>query len=279
MSENTSSIPFSAQMRSSNSEMSTAFKPSFTSAYGYITQLGKIIHYENGIFDIFKVEDGLSVEYTDGTTKTLPIDESAEIVVDTALSSESTNPVQNKVINAALGNKVDAVSGKGLSTNDYTTAEKNKLSGIAANANNYSLPTAGTNALGGVKTTSTVDSASGLTASPIVNGVVYYHDTTYGNVTTSAAGLMSAADKSKLNGFSDASNYVLKTDIVNMYKYKGSVASYSLLPSTGNVNGDVYNVETDGQNYAWNGTAWDSLGGVFAVSEITNSDIDAILSL
>jgi hypothetical protein len=279
MSENTSSIPFSAQMRSSNSDMSTAFKPSFTSAYGYITQLGKIIHYENGIFDIFKVEDGLFVEYTDGTTKTLPIDESAEIVVDAALSSESTNPVQNKVINAALGNKVDAVSGKGLSTNDYTTAEKNKLSGIAANANNYSLPTAGTNALGGVKTTSTVDSANGLTASPIVNGVVYYHDTTYGNVTTSAAGLMSAADKSKLNGFSDASNYALKSDIVNMYKYKGSVASYALLPSTGNVNGDVYNVETDGQNYAWNGTAWDSLGGVFAVSEITNSDIDAILSL
>lgn len=35
--------------------------------------------------------------------------------------------------------KVDKVSGKGLSTNDYTTAEKNKLAGIAANANNYTL--------------------------------------------------------------------------------------------------------------------------------------------
>ena len=33
-------------------------------------------------------------------------------------------------------------SGKGLSTNDYTTTEKNKLAGIASNANNYSLPTA-----------------------------------------------------------------------------------------------------------------------------------------
>lgn len=32
-------------------------------------------------------------------------------------------------------NKVDKVSGKGLSTNDYTTAEKTKLSGIANNAN------------------------------------------------------------------------------------------------------------------------------------------------
>ena len=34
-----------------------------------------------------------------------------------------------------LNNKVDKVSGKGLSTNDYTTADKNKLSGIATGAN------------------------------------------------------------------------------------------------------------------------------------------------
>ena len=38
-------------------------------------------------------------------------------------------------VKTLLGKKVDAVDGKGLSTNDYTTAEKNKLSGIAANAN------------------------------------------------------------------------------------------------------------------------------------------------
>lgn len=59
----------------------------------------------------------------------------SEIVIDSALSGTSTNPVQNKVINTALGNKVDKVSGKGLSTNDYTTAEKTKLSGIAEGAN------------------------------------------------------------------------------------------------------------------------------------------------
>lgn len=35
---------------------------------------------------------------------------------------------------SALNNKVDKVSGKGLSTNDYTTTEKNKLSGIATGA-------------------------------------------------------------------------------------------------------------------------------------------------
>lgn len=75
-------------------------------------------------------------------------------IVDSALSSTSTNPVQNKVVNTAISNlntlvgdtsvasqisnavanKVDKVDGKGLSTNDYTTDEKNKLSGIATGA-------------------------------------------------------------------------------------------------------------------------------------------------
>ena len=52
------------------------------------------------------------------------------VTVDDALSGTSENPVQNKVIKGVLDTKVDAVSGKGLSSNDYTTAEKNKLSGI-----------------------------------------------------------------------------------------------------------------------------------------------------
>ena len=56
------------------------------------------------------------------------------IAVDSELSSASENPVQNKVVKEALDKKVDAVSGKGLSTNDYSTEDKNKLSGIEAGA-------------------------------------------------------------------------------------------------------------------------------------------------
>lgn len=44
-------------------------------------------------------------------------------------------------------NKVDKVDGKGLSTNDYTDADKKKLNSLE----NYTLPTAGENILGGVK--------------------------------------------------------------------------------------------------------------------------------
>lgn len=47
--------------------------------------------------------------------------------------------------------KVDKVTGKGLSTNDYTTDEKTKLSGIETGANKYSLPTASASTKGGVK--------------------------------------------------------------------------------------------------------------------------------
>ncbi len=37
-------------------------------------------------------------------------------------------------VNELASNKVDKVSGKGLSTNDYTTDEKNKLAGIESGA-------------------------------------------------------------------------------------------------------------------------------------------------
>lgn len=52
----------------------------------------------------------------------------------------SSNESVVSALNSAIGNKVDKVSGKGLSTNDYTTAEKTKLSGIASGANNYTHP-------------------------------------------------------------------------------------------------------------------------------------------
>lgn len=91
--------------------------------------------------------------------------------------------------------KVDKVNGKGLSTNDYTTTEKNKLAGIEANANNYSLPTASADTLGGIKV------GANLT---ITNGVLSADAQAVDEATTTTAGLMSAADKVKLNGI-DAS--------------------------------------------------------------------------
>lgn len=84
-----------------------------------------------------------------------------------------------------LGKKVDKITGKGLSTNDYTTTEKNKLAGIATNANNYSLPVAST-ALGGVK--------SGTDITVDKNGNVSVNDDSHNHIISNIDGLQNALD-------------------------------------------------------------------------------------
>lgn len=56
----------------------------------------------------------------------------SNVVVDSVLSDTSENPVQNKVVTKAINAKVDKVEGKQLSTEDFTTALKNKLEGLNA---------------------------------------------------------------------------------------------------------------------------------------------------
>ena len=65
-------------------------------------------------------------------------------------------------VSSQINTKVDKVSGKGLSTNDFTSAEKTKLAGIATGANNYSLPAATASALGGVVIGSNITNSAGL---------------------------------------------------------------------------------------------------------------------
>lgn len=103
-------------------------------------------------------------------------------------------------------------------------------------------------------------------------------NTTYSPATSSSNGLMSSSDKAKLDAFGAASTYALKTDLSSVYKYKGSKATYSALPASGNTTGDVWNVESDGMNYAWTGSAWDALGAAFSVESISNAEIDSILA-
>lgn len=295
------------------------------------------------------------------------------------------------------GKFVAKESGKGLSTNDYTTTEKNKLAGIATNANNYNLPTASSTVLGGVKVgtnlsissgvlnakdttyevmkgaTASADGASGLVPAPTQSSGIQYLTNkgewasiifpTYPTATSSLDGLMSRTDKAKLNGienganktivddtlsdtstnpvqnkivktkidivenlanqaniqagevasaikygalptdvgfiykdtggtsyglfndltsFVDLSPYAKKADIVGTYKYKGSVDTASVLPTSGQTTGDVYNIVASssygpaGCNVAWNGSDWDSLGGIFTITSISNSELDRI---
>ena len=160
-----------------------------------------------------------------------------------------------------------------------SSADKSKLDSIEANANDYTHPTYTAKSSGLYKVT--VDgtghvSATVAVAKADITGLgIPAQDTTYNNATTTTAGLMSSTDKSKLDGFGSADTYALKTDLSNVYTYKGSVAAVANLP-TGATVGDVYNVEATGMNYAWTGTEWDALGEIMNVESITNSEIDTI---
>lgn len=153
-------------------------------------------------------------------------------------------------VDAGLNGKVTAVSGKTLTTNDLTDALKNNYDASYTHATSAHAPsTAQANVIEGI-------TVNGATMSP-TNKVVNI------TVPTTVAAL------------SDAGNYALKSDLTSLYKYMGSVAAVANLP-TNATTGDVYNVESDGMNYAWNGTTWDSLGSSIQIEAITNAEIDDI---
>ncbi len=60
---------------------------------------------------------------------------------------------------------------------------------------------------------------------------------------------------------------ILKTAVndINRIKYavtyKGEKATIDALPTTGNTQGDMWNIAENGHNYAWTGSEWDDLGG------------------
>ena len=63
-----------------------------------------------------------------------------------------------------------------------------------------------------------------------------------------------------------ATKQYVDSAVASVYKYKGSVANQSALPSSNQVVGDVYNVEDTGDNFAWDGTKWDKLAGTVDLS-------------
>lgn len=129
--------------------------------------------------------------------------------------------------------KVDKVNGKGLSTNDYTTAEKEKLAGIAAGAE--------------VNVQSDWNATTGDAA--ILNKPT----------TLAGYGITDAMTASEIES-------AINTAITSVFSYKGTKATVSALPSSGNTVGDVWHVTADGGEYVWNGTAWQELGSAIDLS-------------
>lgn len=249
------------------------------------------------------IDEGAKRVTLDGTTLTgvywgIADDDVTGIIVFNGANGHALSALTEESALSILNDKVDKVTGKDLSTNDYTTAEKTKLAGIATGAEVNQNAFSSANFVDNQDSDTSMrpfslDAKSKTGSIQIRCGDNLFIDdystdnnsvtisainTTYTNATTSQSGLMSSTDKTKLDAFGSASTYALKTDITGIYKYKGSVATVSALPSTDNITGDVYNVESSGMNYAWNGTEWDSLGEIFQITSITNAEIDTIIA-
>lgn len=290
-------------------------------------------------------------------------------------------------LKSLLGGKVDKETGKGLSSNDYTTADLTKLSGIEAGAEvniiesilvNGTPATVSSKAASlavPTKTSDLVNDSDFITSADVPEGAIpttttpkmdgtatvgsetkfargdHIHPTdtsraasshTHGNITnagdittnaTIASGdrliindesasklanstitfgtsttsflanngtwqtpvsgvssvntktgavVLTTADLTNDSGYITQTyadtTYAAKSEISGAYKYKGSVATYVDLPSTGLTAGDVYDVQSDNMNYAWTGSAWDQLGSTFTITNISNADIDTILA-
>lgn len=119
----------------------------------------------SGSFDTTAIEGSIQ-EVADGLAQEILDRTQADTTINNNVSSLSNRvKVNEDKLTILQTQKVDKVEGKGLSTNDYTTPEKNKLAAIEAEANKYVLPAATASALGGVKIGSNITLANGGTIS------------------------------------------------------------------------------------------------------------------
>ena len=230
------------------------------------------------------------------------------VTVDAELSGTSTNPPQNKTVKAKFDAVDSQISSLGIDNNNQwkkinskadaghnhdsayaaknhthsvatasaagymSAADKSKLDGIATGANKYSLPTASSSTLGGVKTTSTVTSTSGLTACPIISGVPYYkdtntvytHPTTSGNKHIPSGGssgqiLRWSADGTAVWG---ADNNTTYSDFVK----SGSTAAHGLVPKPPTTAGTTKYLREDGTWVVPPNNTYSSLKNPYAIT-------------
>lgn len=221
----------------------------------------------------FTNDAGYLTEHQDISSKLDKTDDGSNVTVTFTQASERNNVATGDKLSAILGKiakffgdlKTVAFTGKysdltGLPTiptvtNDLTDELKGNYDAAYTHSQAAHAPSdAEKNTVVGFK----------------VNGVVQ---------APSAERIVDIAVPTTVAQLSDAGDYAKKSDLTNVYKYKGSVDTYADLPSADLTVGDVYNVVGDkGMNYAWNGTAWDTLGEVFTIETLTNADIDAILA-
>lgn len=171
------------------------------------------------------------------------------------------DPTSQKNLTDILSGKVDAVSGKGLSTNDYTTTEKNKLAGIASgaevNQNAFANVKVGstTIAADAKSDTLTLTAGSNVTLTPDASGdsiTIAATDTKYTAMTATEANTGTATTErsitAKVLGDYVKSQIDSKIAAADAMIYKGTIGTggtVTALPATHST-GWTYKVITAG---------------------------------
>ena len=176
------------------------------------------------------------------------------------------------------GNKV-------LSDNNFSDEDKHKLDSLEP----YELPVATDERLGGIK----IGSGLAIDENGVVSvesaGAVEWEDVENTPTTLEGYGITDAASKEELDDLDDKLDQAVedlsdeiqevREEVTKVYKYCGTVATKADLDEIAEKNnGDIYDVQEDGHNYAWNETEerWDDLGGTFRIRPLTAHDIDVI---
>ena len=203
-------------------------------------------------------------------------------MANTFVTKENLTRFKTK-LDEKLQGKVSVEEGKGLSSNDYTTEEKQKLAGLQ----NYTLTKASADSLGGVKV------GTGLQVSE--DGTLSADSVDWANVQNKPT-ILTQQDVS--NAFStsleaahlatSAELSAVEAKLTGVYHFKGSVDTFDALPKDA-ADGDVYNVTDSGMNYGYiaESKTWDALGTVIDLSgyaqktdfvAMTNEEIDALFA-
>lgn len=203
--------------------------------------------------------DGRYISKSNASTYTPTADyhpATKKYVDDTVAAVDVTEQISGKAdktyVDNKLDTKVDKEEGKGLSTNDYSDDDRQKVSNIV----DYVTTMRSTTSINTINLT--LDKKNVITGSTYSTGSV-----TFKSASSKSAGLLTASYFEKLDALpsTDELDQKINTAIGSVYRVKGSVANYEALP-TEDVNiGDVYNLEDTGANYVATSSTpdWDKL--------------------
>lgn len=177
-------------------------------------------------------------------------------VDDTVAAVDVTEQISGKAdktyVDSKLDTKVDKEEGKGLSTNDYSDNDRQKVSNIVDYVTTM-RSTASMNTMG-----LSLDKKNVITGSIYTTGSI-----TFNSASSKSAGVLTASYFEKLDALPSAEelDQKINTAIGSVYRVKGSVANYEALPKENVTIGDVYNLEDTGANYVATSTTpdWDKL--------------------